>query len=510
MNNTRVKKQRNDSRLRVGRERFDGAGLYLFSALGLLPLVFYDGYFDITETKTLYFVCISAVFLLIRLVLFIQDRTPSTPVSASAVVAAAFPAVFCLVSLMASLSSGFFRESFLGIVGRYQGTGMFLLYALLYYAFPRRKEWDTAVMLPLCFGLLLSAFLAVVNHLGADPLGLSASLGSFDQERYISTLGNINFAGAYLCLTVPVAGRYLLSGRRADERAVLVGAAFIMGVCAAAACRSECTILGIGAALILMPFTIKDDASALRCWGVLLIGVVVTMQLYAFIALRAGSWLSSITDILLRPSVSVPICVFGAVWYLLVGKRCGREKRILRYYGAFLAVCAAGGALLLYLLNTRWQGVSLGAAEDWLRFSDGWGTDRILIWRHCIGFYRAFPVWKKLFGGGCGILARLDVYSRIFPDAVLDAAHNEYLQILLNWGAVGLAAYLGWIVCAAVGAYRNGSKISMSILCGIAGYAVQACVNIAQAPGIMLFFVLLAAAGNSGFDPGGKTGGGAS
>ena len=483
-----------ENELAAVRKRFDGTGLYLFLALGLLPLVFYNGYFDITETKTLFFVCISLIFLLIRLVLFIQSGSQTDGIGDTSICAAAFPFVLSLGSLMASLSSGFFRDSFLGISGRYQGTGMILLYALVYYAFPEHKTRDMEVMLPLGFGLLLSSALAVLDHFGADPLGLSASLGGFDRQRYISTLGNINFAGAYLCLAVPAAARFLLSSKKRSLWSVFAGASFAVGLCAAMACRSECTVLGIGAAVVLMPFTMRKDPEALRRWGLLLTGIAVTMQLYALTALRAGAWFSSITEALLHPAVSAGIGIFGGVWFLVLSKRTGFEKRVLQCYGAALAICALASVILLYLLNTCWRDVPLGSAGPWLHFSNSWGTDRILIWRHCISFYREFSPWEKLFGGGCGILARLDVFKRIFPDAVLDAAHNEYLQILLNWGAVGLAAYIGWIVTAFAGAFRNGSVLSMSILCGLAGYTIQAGVNIAQAPGIMLFFVLLAAA----------------
>ena len=114
------------------------------------------------------------------------------------------------------------------------------------------------------------------------------------------------------------------------------------------------------------------------------------------------------------------------------------------------------------------------------------------VWRHCLGFYRRYMLWDKLFGGGCGVLAALDAAERLFPDAVLDAAHCEYLQILLNWGALGLTAYGLWLSLTAVKAFRKPSALSMALAAGLIAYAVQAVVNIAQAPGITLFFLMLA------------------
>ena len=115
------------------------------------------------------------------------------------------------------------------------------------------------------------------------------------------------------------------------------------------------------------------------------------------------------------------------------------------------------------------------------------------VWKHCLTLRKSFGPWEKLIGGGCGILARMDARDRIFPDAVLDAAHCEYLQILLNWGAAGLASWCAWLVLSVRDGLKTGGELSRALLPGLVGYAVQAAVNIAQAPGIMLFFTLLAA-----------------
>ena len=144
------------------------------------------------------------------------------------------------------------------------------------------------------------------------------------------------------------------------------------------------------------------------------------------------------------------------------------------------------------LLNTALRDLPLGSLESWLRFSDEWGTDRGKVWKYCLRLYGQFPLPDKLLGGGCGILALLDSTRRIFPDAILDTAHCEYLQILLNWGALGLTCYLVWIGDTLRRALRSGRDLPLTLAAGALGYAFNALSNIAQAPGIMLFFVLLA------------------
>ena len=462
---------------------------YLFSVLVFLPLAVNDGYYDITETKTIVFVLLSILYLVGRVICVLQfwerGGEPVFPKDA----AIFFCAGFCLITLLSSLASGFFRNSFIGPAGRYQGTGMMLFYAGIFFAFRGVRISHKQILLPLSVGLGASAVLTVLNHLGLDPLRMMVSLSDHDRGRYISTLGNINFAGAYFSLTIPVAAWFLLREERWGVR-VILGIVYVLGLWGAMAVRSESALLGLGAALLFMPFTLRREEKALSRWGLLLTGTAAAMQGYALLTRCSGGWLSSLTSVAARPLPSAAAAAAGIGWFLL-SCRTKKKNVLLRAYGGLLAVLFVLGASGILLLNTLWREVPLGAAEQWLRFSDAWGTDRVMVWRHCLGFFADFPLPDKLIGGGCGILALLDGANRIFPDAVLDAAHCEYLQILLNWGWLGLLTYLGWIVSAAVKAFGKGEPLSMALLAGLTGYAVQAGVNIAQAPGITLFFVLL-------------------
>lgn len=466
---------------------------FLWTVLLGLPLAVWNGFFDITETKTVWFVVWTGAFLIGRTVCWIQYSEPLPRPGRDAAVWAALG--LCFIVLLSSVSSGFFRESLIGRTGRYQGAAMFWLYALVFLSFTGKTLREREIFVPLLAGFALCAFTTVANHLGWDLLGMGAKLRPMDQGRYISTLGNINFAGAYFSLILPAAVWLLLRSEETSER-LLLGALCVGGLWAAMAVRSESAVLGLGAAFILMPFTLKKHPRTLRRWGLLPVGIVLFMQLYRLIAAVVfKAYLSSLTRILLHPAVSGAIALFGAVWFLMARRReDDRLPGFLRMYGILLSALLLSGIVGLILLNTVWRHIPLGPLEIWLRFSDSWGTDRGLVWKYCLQLYREFPLPDKLFGGGCGILALLDSTRRIFPDAVLDAAHSEYLQILLNWGALGLLCYLVWIVSALRAAFRSGRDLPLALSAGLLGYAFNALSNIAQAPGIMLFFVLLAAA----------------
>lgn len=464
---------------------------YLFLMLALLPLVVHDGFFDITETKTIGFAVPTAAFVLARLgfTLYRVNGLPRRKLAAAEWAALAL----CLVCLAASVACGDFSGSFLGARGRYQGAGMLWLYAALFFAFAGVRVRRQDVLVPLGIGLSLSGALTVCNHLGWDVIGLCSQLGEFDRGRYISTLGNINFAGAYFTLTVPVCAAALLMEERRGRR-IALSAVSVLGLWAAMAVRSECTVLGLGAAAVLLPLLLKRSPGALRRYPLLLTGTALSMLVYRWIVYDRGKYLSSLGRHLSEPALLLPLAALGLAAYFLLRKKEDKTLLLVRkIYGLALLAAAVLMAAALVLLNTAWRAVPLGGMDEWLRFSDAWGTDRGKVWKYCLTLYGEFPFWQKLLGGGCGVLAALDVQRRIFPDAILDAAHCEYIQLLLNWGVFGLAAYLAWIGLSLRRAVKSGGALSLALAAGLLGYAVQAGVNIAQAPGISLFFVLLAA-----------------
>ncbi len=453
------------------------------------PLILHNGYFDITEIKTVWFVFFSVLFLLVRLGWVIQtserlDLSRFSPDPAEIAAAA-----LCVTALLSSAASGFFWSSIAGFRGRWQGGAMLFLYAALFAAFRKISIRRRDLLAPLSAGLAVVGVLCVLDHFGLDPLGLQAGLRDADKGRFISTLGNINFAGAYLCLAFPpVLLSLLQNGNKLHS--VLYGVLLAIGVCASAAIRSESVFLGLGFALMLTPLLLRRREELLR-FSILLPLMGLVFFTYAHLARRTGAYLSSLTKILSHPVFCGFLLLTGALFFL-----CGRKAismdRFRKIYFRIVCAAAAAGVLALLWLNTLGKAVPLGSLETWLRFSDEWGTDRVKVWKYCLSLYGEFPLLHKLLGGGCGILARMDMYRRIFPDAVLDAAHCEYLQILLNWGILGLGAYVVWTVSVIRKGVHSSDPLARIIAAGLAGYAFQALVNIAQAPGITLFFLMLA------------------
>jgi hypothetical protein len=113
------------------------------------------------------------------------------------------------------------------------------------------------------------------------------------------------------------------------------------------------------------------------------------------------------------------------------------------------------------------------------RAEDNFGSSRFYIWRRGI---EAFPK-NPVIGTGP------DTFLHAFPDqeeaialygVIFDKAHNEYLQILICQGILGLLFYLAFLAVlffkAVPGAF--GNPMLMAVLAAFTGFCVQAFFNI--------------------------------
>jgi len=182
---------------------------------------------------------------------------------------------------------------------------------------------------------------------------------------------------------------------------------------------------------------------------------------------------------------------FAAVWSpaLLVPKR--RRSMLL---------LSAALTLLALLLVRQYEGgnQTLTEASRLLHgeFNGAFGSGRLAIWRGCLRLVRERP----LLGGGPGTFWLRGAEPFLWQSggvsipADVTAAHNEYLNILVDQGVFALAAYLALLALTLARCVRNAEEPRFSI-CGAAllCYAAMACFSISTcitAPYVWLLLAL--------------------
>jgi len=496
---------------RYGRLMRTFTTVYLSTVCFLLPLVFYRLYFDITEAKHVFFMAASVLYLLS--VLMLQILSPDRLGIRGA--GSPNPVVVCMLaffacSVVSALLSAHPQDVLLGQHNRYQGLLTVSVYTALVFALSRQSFNLRFAEAGLAAGGSIAGVLGVLNHFGVDPIGFTVNLTATDQGRFLSTIGNADFYGSFLCIAFPVT--FGLFCRETSRRGRLLSAGALFAVslgCMVAG--SDSTALGLLAAALVFPLVLMCEKRPLQRYlagwmlfacAALLFGVVTPH-------LPSETYLSYFAVAISRTPVALTVLlILGAALFALIRSAKWNPVRCRKRYLTVLLVSVSLCAVALVLLNTLLVDLPLGKAERYLRWSESWGTDRGKIWTYCVNLYASFSPAQKLFGGGPGILFYADQANRVFQDAALDTAHNEYLQYLLTTGALGLTAYLSALFFAIRSGIRSGKRhpVVRGFTVAAVAYAAQAAVNIAQPASTPLFFLLIGVLASASFrknDPSG-------
>lgn len=198
---------------------------------------------------------------------------------------------------------------------------------------------------------------------------------------------------------------------------------------------------------------------------------------------------------LLRLGVAGPAvgAAFAALWspaLIFPEKR----KKLLALSAALSLLALAA----VYLYSGDGETLSQAARLLHGELDGSFGSGRVAIWRNCLPLVAERP----LLGGGPDTLWLRGVEpltwmkdGRAVP-ADVTAAHNEYLNILINQGAAALAAYLALIVLALVRCFRLAREPRFALCgAGLLCYAVSAMFSISTCITAPYVWLLLAAAG---------------
>jgi len=470
--------------------------VYLTTVCFLLPLVFHRLYFDITEAKHIFFMAASALYLLLLLVLRILSPGRTRMVGKCS----PSPAAVCMLAFFACSVAAAFLSShpndvLLGQHNRYQGLLTVSVYAALVFALSRQSFDLRFVEAALAASGSVAGMLGVLNHFGVDPFGFMVNLSAADQGRFLSTVGNADFYGSFLCFAFPVTFGWFCREKERPGRLLSAGVLLAVSLGTMVA-GSDSTALGLLAAALAFPLVLMREKRSLQRY-------LIGWMLFACAALLFGivsSFLPSVTylsyfavSLSKAPVALAVLVVCGAVLVALIKTGQWNPVRCRKRYGYGLISLVLFCAAALVLLNTLLRDLPLGTAERYLRWSESWGTDRGKIWTYCVNLYASFSPAQKLFGGGSGVLFYADQANRVFQDAALDTAHNEYLQYLLTTGALGLAAYLLTLFFAIRSGVTTGMRqpIVRGFTVAAIAYAAQAAVNIAQPASTPLLFLLI-------------------
>lgn len=498
-----------------------------------LPLWLQDGYFDILEAKykcfyiialgmILIWMCVSGVMCLIDRKEFhgvcikrswkqVKQNYQDTLLK----ICDAAVLIYWIGAAISTWLSKYRFESFWGNEGRYSGLFLISIYVLLYWIVSHHWRLNERVMdVFLATGLVVCVF-GILHYFKFDPLNLHENVNPDQIPIFVSTLGNINSYTAYVGMITGFSGvMYVFSDKK--TRAgwyffcyIVSLAALITGI-SDNAYLSVAALLGVGPVLML-----KKEKTMLRY--LLLVVTFFSVCLAAIvISNQAGDAVVGLQSIcgLLGRIKAFPYFV-GLLWVGFVGIIILVKKNVIHYgnkadllvklWIAILGACVLGVIVILWYANGATDaGERLGGFVNYLQFDDYWGNSRGYIWKFCVKIWNEFPVSKKVWGYGpetFGILTLNEVYDDMvaITGQFYDNAHNEYMQLLVTNGILGVVSYVLFLLTAVIRMLKSYKKSYVIAACGMAVccYAIQATVNL-NLPVVTPFMWVLLSIGMAG------------
>ena len=448
--------------------------VYVWLMLGVFPLfVLPSGYTNITNTKYWFFAVVTAAYALTVLTIkLIKRRRLCTPSPALWAVLA-----FLAVAVLSAVLSPYPLKTVMGI-GRDEGVPTLALYVLVFLC-ARNISCKRSYVLPLALSSTVFSAVAILQFTDKNPLHLYPAqyyyyaAQDIYTARFLGTLGNEGTACAFMCIAVPFMFAHFVTAR--SKRSALV-------------------LLPMTVTFFVLLYT-GVLGGMLGCCGALAVACVMlftsSRRLSRILTALSALTLAAAAKYLIVPHYQYPdlsfeiraniIFVFMLIFALvlwvfaLLAHLCPFRVNVSRTRGVLFLACAAALilALLFVLSSTAQEGFVYEVREILSgNISKEFGSNRVRIWTRSLELFSEQPL---LGSGPNTVLQRMDItferYSPLKGDYVytsVDNSHNEYLNLLVNLGLLGLVPFILAQVFALC-----GKKRPAPCLYALVGYMIQ-------------------------------------
>jgi len=499
---------------------------FLLYMLVIYPLALHDHYFDITYTKYTVFkvgVILFAVIWAMGLVIVLTGINAGgmkgrhaggnvkvgTMDKLKAVICdGVYGTDICMVLFFISGVMSFImaedkKNAFTGAQGRYCGLAFMILIFIMYIIVSARvsnmeKMWS---LISMVFVLVSSVtfIIAILQNIGFDPFKLLDGINRKQRNIYVSTFGNIDIFGSFICIALPLfMGLYVTE--KSNIKRIVYGIGVFAGFMAFIPANADVVFAGVGAAIIAVLFATVYMERVDRLFELVMFGSggYLGMVLLRKLVGTNGAKITGFNRLSEHPALLVIIFAVALFIRLIIQVYINRNKDEIYINKNKSEVYInkqkdrTGIKLIIILAVVLISGIAViiyGRKNNlaMFDFNDKWGSYRGYIWRRVTGLYGELPFVQKIFGHGNESIRSL-MDERFYDEmlqvtgTVYDNAHNEYLQYLVTQGLFGMLSYGGVVVTAVIAGVKKIKKSPyiLGLLLAVVSYGVQAIFNVNQ------------------------------
>lgn len=458
--------------------------IYVFLMMVVYPIYFENKYYNMGDAKWHFFRNVTFVGVPILLALFVWyliELGLKTELVAgiktffkNISITDGFVLAFLVISLISYIASPYREFALWGYEGWYMGIIAQISFVLVYLFVSRFWRWDPPFVGCYFAAAAFVFLMGVLMRFNIDPMVMYEDIEDYYKTLFISTLGQTSWYSSYMILIVPLG---LFGFWYYDKRylRILFGIFSSLSFMTLVTQNSDSAYLGLVGIFVMLAWfsfdTTKRFMRFLEC-------IMICAGSFAFIGLCQKAFTDRVVKI---DDLSITASQSSATWIILIAVAViyilllfiGKKKEIdlskiskIKYVLAGLFVLAiVGGTVYIYLNTNYMLPDSLMSDNNYLFFNDNWGNNRGSSWRIAIQSFGMSDLPVKIFGAGPDCFS-YDVYTYCGAElygiwgetTTLACAHNEWLNMLITEGIIGVIAYVGIFFATIYRCVKNSSK----------------------------------------------------
>ena len=402
-----------------------------------------------------------------------------------------FVLAYLVLTGISVISGGFYEDALWGSAGWNMGFASQLSFVLLYLFLSRFGKYYRAVLSVLCIVAAAVFCIGILHRLMIDPVGFYDGLTNEQKAQFLSTLGQATWYASFLIVLLPVGMGVFLFTEYRKWRTVF-GIYMLIGFCTLVTQNSDSAYFAlVGMFLVFFMVSCERRETLRRFMAALAMFFAAGKVMGLLMRIRPNPELEPdfVTELMWHSGLTwglLAICLLA----ILALSRPGRYPvsvicRVRWGVAAVLAGLIIMAVAVIYLQSQGMlpEAVSGAAAEiSYLNWNSEWGNGRGRIWKFACKVISEESLRHRIFGVGPDCFNSYvtahhgEEVTLLWGEKLLTNAHNEWLNMLINGGLFGAAAYLGIFVSAVCRFLRDRNKNYM--LTGIsAAAAAYMCYN---------------------------------
>lgn len=495
--------------------------IYVFAMLIFYPLYYQNKYHDMGDAKYSYFRSVSIIFLIFFLIflaiwiIVYREKFRISSIIRRFSVTDWFVTAFLILSYLSYLFSeyknpvvpGDTSSALAGYSGWYMGLVSQVMFVLIYFAVSRFWKWSEFTLFSAIVTSGAIYQIAILQRFSIDPLKMYENLGPENIEKFLSTLGQTTWFSSYAVLVFPLAVFYYWYD---DRRWVRILSGIVMALGFGSLCTAHSDSGYVAYVLILMVFfwfSLESNKSFARFLEILLIGLAsfriigIMQRCFPEKMIQLVYEDEKISFFITQSTLMLVALVIVVVLYIAFNLLCvsslkkffkfefeKRQKGIttntkakgfdiskflwLRKLMIVAAVVVLLGVVLAIVFTTKKMlPDSLAGFYDvgFFNFSDYWGNARGFNWRMSFLAIKSASFKDMLIGVGPDCFAMsMDKYcaqevATFWNGYKLACAHNEFLNMMVTQGILGVAAYVGIFISFIVRCTKSGIETRLVV-----------------------------------------------